>query len=240
MNFSQRQYELSLRIFNPDSDAVNYFNNLELAKSRKNPFCSPKKYVIKHVRTEPYKDFYVLNENKKLKIRLDSINNKPIEPIMNNEYIEIEQRIKINKDKSREIYQKELTKENEKFSNRVFLQKPRIISTEILKKMYIETHDKYIEQMKSKNIKKNKNNDEKIKISKIILPKISSYKNWNELRENKEIHENSKSKEIKGHGHKEIKHQKPGVYDENNNDNNNDNNMNINEPKEEEKEKIAE
>ena len=223
MNFSQRQYELSLRIFNPDSDGSIYFSNLDLAKSRKNPFTSPKKYVIKHVRTEPYKDFFVLNENKKLKIRLDTINNKPVEPLLNNDYIEIEQRIKANRDKNRELYIKELAKENVKFSNRVFLQKPRIISTEVLKKMFIETHVKYIEQMKSRNVKKNKNN-EKTKVSKVILPKISSYKNWiTELKENKEIHE--------GHGHKEIKHQRPGLSETNNGNNDMDNN---NEQKEKE------
>lgn len=238
MNFSQKQYELSLRIFNPDSDASNYFSNIDLAKSRKNPYSSPQKYVIRHIRTEPFKDFYVLNENKKLKIRLDSINNKPVEPLMNNEYIELEQRIKINKEKNREIYKKVLIKENEKFSNRVFMQKPRIISTELLKKMFIETHDKYIEQMKSKNVKKDKS-PEKVKLPKIILPKISSYKNWNaELRQNKEIQENSKSKEIKGHEHKEIRHQKPGVYDEANSGN--DMNNNGQEQQKEEKEKIAE
>ena len=39
-------------------------------------------------------------ENKKIKIRLDNISNKPVEPILNNEYIEIEQRIKNNKERN--------------------------------------------------------------------------------------------------------------------------------------------
>ena len=172
MNFSQKQYDLNLRIFNTDLlDSTNYFNSLNLAKARKNPYTSPKKYVIKHVNTEPYKDFYVINENKKIKLRLDNITNKPVEPILNNEYIEIEQRIKNNKDKNREIYKRGLSKENEKYSSRIFSQKPRVINTELLEKLYIETHEKYIEQLKSKKVSKNNNKNKRL-YGKIILTKI--------------------------------------------------------------------
>ena len=232
MNLSQKQYELSLRLFNPElNDSTNYFNNLNLAKSRKNPFTSPKKYVIKHVSTEPYKDFYVINENKKIKIRLDTISNKPVEPIINNEYIELEQRIKINKEKNREIFKRGLSKENEKYSSRIFSQKPKVISTKLLEKLYIETHDKYIEQLRGKNSTRNKGKDQAVKIyGKIVLPKISSYKNWIT-----EINDNNKSKEMETHGHKEIAHQKPGHYDSNE-----DGSIDNNEKVEESKEKIAE
>lgn len=210
MNFSQKQYDLNLRIFNTDLlDSTNYFNSLNLAKARKNPYTSPKKYVIKHVNTEPYKDFYVINENKKIKLRLDNITNKPVEPILNNEYIEIEQRIKNNKDKNREIYKRGLSKENEKYSSRIFTQKPRVINTELLEKLYIETHEKYIEQLKSKKVSKNNNKNTRL-YGKIILPKISAYNNM-------DFNENNKSKEMKTHGHKEITHQKPGHSDPNEN-----------------------
>ena len=221
MNFSQKQYELSLRMLSADlTDSTNYFNSLNLAKMRKNPYASPKKYVIKHVNTEPYKDFYVMNENKKIKIRLDNISNKPAEPILNNEYIEIEQRIKNNKERNRELFQRRLSKENEKYSSRDKKKKPRVISTELLEKLFIETHDKYIEQLKSKRDTKNKGKDQAVKLyGKIILPKISAYKNWNT-----EINEN-KSKEMKAHGYKEISHQKPG-HSESNNEANNENTNN--------------
>ena len=210
MNFSQKQYDLNLRIFNTDLlDSTNYFNSLNLAKARKNPYTSPKKYVIKHVNTEPYKDFYVINENKKIKLRLDNITNKPVEPILNNEYIEIEQRIKNNKDKNREIYKRGLSKENEKYSSRIFTQKPRVINTELLEKLYIETHEKYIEQLKSKKVSKNNNKNTRL-YGKIILPKISAYNNM-------DFNENNKSKEMKTNGHKEITHQKPGHSDPNEN-----------------------
>lgn len=234
MNFSQKQYELSLRIFNTDlNDSTPYFNSLNLAKARKNPYASPKKYVIKHVSTEPYKDYYVINENKKIKFRLDNITNKPVEPLLNNEYIEIEQRIKNNKEKNREMYKRGLSKENQKYSSRIFTQKPRVISTELLEKLYIETHDKYIEQLKSRNVIKNKNKEKSNLYGKIILPKISGYKNLYT-----EIHENSKSKEMKTHGHKEITHQKPGHY-ENNDNNNSDDNEQEKEKEENQNEKEA-
>lgn len=200
MNFSQKQYELNLRLFSSDlSDPSNYFNSLNLAKLRKNPYASPKKYVIKHVNTEPYKDFYVINENKKIKIRLDNISNKPVEPILNNEYIEIEQRIKNNKEKNRELYKRCLSKENEKYSSRVFTQKPRVINTELLEKLYIETHEKYIEQLKPKKVNKNNNKATRL-YGKIILPKISGYNINMDLNENN----------LKNHGREEITHQKPG------------------------------
>ena len=200
MNFSQKQYELNLRLFSSDlSDPSNYFNSLNLAKLRKNPYASPKKYVIKHVNTEPYKDFYVINENKKIKIRLDNISNKPVEPILNNEYIEIEQRIKNNREKNRELYKRCLSKENEKYSSRVFTQKPRVINTELLEKLYIETHEKYIEQLKPKKVNKNNNKATRL-YGKIILPKISGYNINMDLNENN----------LKNHGREEIDHQKPG------------------------------
>ena len=200
MNFSQKQYELNLRLFSSDlSDPSNYFNSLNLAKLRKNPYASPKKYIIKHVNTEPYKDFYVINENKKIKIRLDNISNKPVEPILNNEYIEIEQRIKNNKEKNRELYKRCLSKENEKYSSRVFTQKPRVINTELLEKLYIETHEKYIEQLKPKKVNKNNNKATRL-YGKIILPKISGYNINMDLNENN----------LKNHGREEITHQKPG------------------------------
>lgn len=205
MNFSQKQYELSLKMFNTDlADPSNYFNSLNLAKLRKNPFCSPKKYVIKHVSTEPYKDYYVINENKKIKVRLDSIGSKQVEPILNNEYIELEQRIKNNKERNREIFQRGLNRDNEKYSSRIFSQKPRVISTELLEKLYIETHEKYIEQLKPKKVNKNNNKTTRL-YGKIILPKISGY--------NINMDENNKSKELKNHGREEITHQKPGHSD---------------------------
>ena len=194
MNFSQKQYELSLRLFSTDlNDSNNYFNSLNLAKARKNPFTSPKKYVIKHINTEPYKDFFVINENKKIKIRLDTINSRPVEPILNNEYIELEQRMKNNKERNREIYNLGLSRENEKYSSRIFSQKPKVISTEMLEKLYAETHEKYIEQLKSKNTTRNKGKDQAVKIyGRIKLPKISAYKNLDTV-----INENSKSKKRK-------------------------------------------
>ena len=237
MNFSHKQYELSLRVFSTDlNDSTNYFNSLNLAKARKNPFTSPKKYVIKHINTEPYKDFFVINENKKIKIRLDTINSKPVEPILNNEYIELEQRIKNNKERNREIYNLGLSRENEKYSSRIFSQKPKVISTEMLEKLYTEKHEKYIEQLKSKNNTRNKGKDQPVRIyGKIKLPKISAYKNFDTV-----INENSKSKELKNHGHKEITHQKPGYYDSNDNGNNENVDNKEKENQAEYREKVAE
>ena len=106
----------------------------------------------------------------------------------------------------------------------------------MLEKLYTETHEKYIEQLKSKNNTRNKGKDKPVRIyGKIKLPKISAYKNFDTV-----INENSKSKELKNHGHKEITHQKPGHYNSNDNGNNENVDNKEKENQAEYREKVAE
>ena len=72
-----------------------------------------------------------------------------------------------------------------------------------MEKLYIETHEKYIEQLKPKKVNKNNNKTPRL-YGKIKLPKISGY------NINIDLNENNKSKELKNHGREEIAHQKPG------------------------------
>ena len=106
---------------------------------------------------------------------------------------------------------------NERISNRIFTQKPRVLNTKLLEKLYVETHDKYIEKLKSPSITRYKKNLHPIPIT---LPKLSSFKfgkysiqsrtEANLDSDNEEV--NNNSLELKDHGHKEIYHQKRNSY----------------------------
>ena len=86
--------------------------------------------------------------------------------------------------------------------------------------------------MKGKNTARNKGKEKSGKLyGKIVLPKISGYKDWN-----MDSNENIKSKEVKNHGHKEITHQKPGHAD---NDENMDSNEKIKEDENNQNEREA-
>ena len=140
-------------------------------------------------------------------------------PKLNDEYIELEQRIKNNKERSRQIYNRALSLENEKFAYRVFTQKPRVIHAKFLEKLFKEN-----QQVKSP--KRNSIDNTVYKKLKIKLPKISGYKDWKysiQSRTEANLDENDDSLELKDHGHKDIKHQRQGHIEGQHRENNNDN-----------------
>jgi len=219
MNFAQKQYELGFRLLNSTNfqrfNTTNYFKSLDNAKSRPNPYPSPKKYLLRKVVQEPYKDFFVIKSNRNFRLKLNSIESKPVIPKINIEFLELGQRMKNNKEKTRELFNRAISLENERISNRIFTQKPRVLNTKLLEKLYVETHDKYIEKLKSPSITRYKKNLHPIPIT---LPKLSSFKfgkysiqsrtEANLDSDNEEV--NNNSLELKDHGHKEIYHQKQG------------------------------
>ena len=219
MNFSQKQYELGFRLLNSTNfqrfNTTNYFKSLETAKNRPNPYPSPKKFVIKKSLQEPYKDIFVIKSNMNFRLRLNSIETKPVIPKINVDYIELGQRMRNNKERTRELYNRAISLENERFTNRVFTQKPRVTNTKILEKLYLENHSRILEQLKSPSITRYKNDFNKMPVR---LPILSTYKNGkNKIHsrteanldsDNDEMNDNSV--ELKDHVHKEISHQKRG------------------------------
>ena len=133
------------------------------------------------------------------RLRLNSIETKPVIPKINIDYVELGQRMRNNRERTRELYNRAISLENEKFTNRVFIQKPRVTNTKILEK--------------SPSITRYKNDFNKMPVR---LPKLSTYKNGknkvhsrteaNLDSDNDEINDNSV--ELKDHVHKEISHQK--------------------------------
>ena len=134
-------------------------------------------------------------------------------PKLNLEYIELEQRMKNNRDRAREIYNRALSLENAKFALRVFTQKPRFMHTKFLEKLYEENYQ-------TKSPKRTINKSINTKKLRVYLPKISGYKDWrysihsrteaNLDDDNDNEIGNNSSVELKEHGQKETKHQRQG------------------------------
>ena len=215
MNFAQRQYELGFKLLGGSDrfNSTNYFRSLEASKNRPNPFPSPRRYIIKKNLQEPFKDYFVLKSNEKFKLKIETIQTKPVIPKLNLEYIELEQRMKNNRDRAREIYNRALSLENAKFALRVFTQKPRFMHTKFLEKLYEENYQ-------TKSPKRTINKSINTKKLRVYLPKISGYKDWrysihsrteaNLDDDNDNEIGNNSSVELKEHGQKETKHQRQG------------------------------
>ena len=217
MNFAQKQYELSFNLLANSNrfNATNYFRTIDAIRSRPYQIPSPKNLIIKKVHNEPFKDFLVIKSNEKLRLRLDSIQSKPVIPKINIEYLEIEKRMKNNRERARYLYNRALTFENDKYSTRVFSQEPRVIKTKILEKLYEENHEKYINILKrSKNRINEKGYGNYYYSSQIKLPRIIKKNNLHSRTEanldSDNEQPNNNSLELKDHKYKEISHQKQG------------------------------
>ena len=220
MNITQRRYELAFNMLGNSQklNTTNYFRTIESIRSRKNQFpASPKKYIIKSSNREPYKDHFVIKANKSLRIKIETLQSKPVIPKINTEYIKIQQRIKNNKEKVREIYKTNLFLQNEQFVNRVFSQKPRIINTKLLEKLYKEKHEKYIKILKIPKRKDSYNSN----LKPVMLPRISKSNNHyrtevnldSDNEECKDSNNINNSLELKDHEHKDISHQRQGYIE---------------------------
>ena len=225
MNSFQRQYESGFRLATNIQrfSSTNYFKSLDKIRRRQIQIPTPKKYIIKKFSNEPYKDIFVLRENKRIRLKLDSINEKPPVPKLNFEYIKLGEIMRNNKERNREIYQKALTLENSKYTARIREQKPIILTAKELDKMFAE-HERYVEILKSPCIMRRSVKDSPAK-TPVYLPKIEKKINghskteFNLESDNEKSHDNSM--EMNDHDAKEISHQKRGHIDGAMNENNN-------------------
>ena len=220
MNLAQKQYELGFNLLMNSQrfNTTNYFRSIDTIKSRQNQYLSPRRFIIKKNLQEPFKDFFVMKSNEKFRIKIDAIQNKPVIPKLNTEYIELEQRIHNNKEKTRQLYLRAISLENEKFAKRIFAQRPRVLDTKLLEKLYKENHEKYIDILKSGNKRRlnfnGNDNTIPVRLPKIISKIDSKYKIHSKTEANldsdNEQNDNNNSLELKDHEHKEISHQKQG------------------------------
>ena len=221
MNSTQKFYASSFNTINgaKQLNPLEYFKSLQLISTRKTQYPTFDKFIIKKVDHLPYKDHFVIESNKKYKAKIMDMRNKPVIPKINKVFLELDQRIKINKEKIKENKIRALTLENSKYNKRVREQKPKLIKTEYLNKLFFENHDKYLEILLRNSRfrqKAGKSNDSKI--SYIKLPSISGYNNSNGIFSSKTEYNldednersNDNSVEQRDHKHIEISHQKRG------------------------------
>ncbi len=199
-----------------------YFRSLQLIATRKTQYPSFDKFNIKRIERIPYKDYFVIESNKKYKNKIIDWRQKPVIPKINKLYLELDKRIKINKEKIKISQSRALTLENNKYNIRVKNQRPNLLKADFLKKLFLENHNKYLELLlRNSRFRKKPGKSSDLKRPYVKLPSISGYrdglftnmhsKTEYNLDENDQSRDNSI--EQKDHKHKEISHQKQG-YDE--------------------------
>ena len=145
MNITQRLYDNQVKMITNDINPSFFYKSIGLINSRKTIYLLYKTFYLKKKPRIPYQTNYVIENNKRFSSKMDDIMNKKVTPKINNIFLELEERIKINKKKNRENKIRALTIENEKYTNRVMEQKARVLNAKYLNKLYTENHDKYLE-----------------------------------------------------------------------------------------------
>ena len=217
MKPAQRLYDYKSSILDSSLKVLEteYFRIIDNIRTRPNLYkIAPEKINLKRNACEPYKDPEVINSNKRLRLRIDTIIDEPSLPKLNLEYLDIREKLKKNKERYRDIAKSVLNTENEKFQDRVFNQKPRIENTFDLLKDY-ELSQTY------KNLGRNSRGLKKFYKEKanVRLPSLNMRKvNYDKIFQT-EINNTSgnfdtepyvkDAKELKDHKYSDITHQKP-------------------------------
>lgn len=216
MNAFQRQYESGFRLLEnvPRFSSTNYFKTLNIIKSRQNQYPT-RNFNIKREFQEPEKNYDVLKENKRLKLNIYNISHKPYIPKINTKFIKYGEFLRSNKEKNRDVYNRAISLENKKYSNRIYNQKPIIYKVKYLEKILSETHDKYLEMIRNPCLMR-KSFDMKNR-TLINLPNINSkrkrFKGHSKTEANLNVdndQSNNNSIEMTSHGYNDISHQKMG------------------------------
>ena len=224
MNINQRLYDTRLKMITSDiyADPFYFLKNIDLIRARKTMYPMYKIFYLKKKTQIPYKMNYVMENNKRFTERMGGIMNKKVSPKINNVFLELEERLKNNKQRNRSNKTRALTLENEKYATRVLTQKARILNVHYLNKLYKEKHDKYMELLlRPTKLKMNK----KIKFHRTFnfktkFPNISAtstdgfYSRYRSNTENVMETTNDQSKEnsieLTEQRRNEMVHNKPG------------------------------
>ena len=219
MNITQRLYDTQMKMITNDINPSFFYQSIGLINSRKTKYPLYKTFYLKKKPRIPYQTNYVIENNKRFSSKMDDIMNKKVTPKINNIFLELEERIKINKKKNRENKIRALTIENEKYTNRVMEQKARVLNAKYLNKLYTENHDKYLElllrpmKIRANKMKKN----QKSYNFRTRLPNISQTSTdgfYSKGRNKTDIssaneQSNENSLELKEHKRHEIIHGRP-------------------------------
>lgn len=137
-----------------------HYRNLELIRNRKSPKGSPQKLPHKRRDILPFKDYYIMGENRKFGEILKEIDNKKVKANMNLGFIERGEKMRNFRKQYKLLFDNDLQKRNEDFAKRIMSQGPFINSREVDKE-YNSSHPKVLKKLK------------KIGNESIVLPKIT-------------------------------------------------------------------
>ena len=219
MNITQRLYDNQMKMITNDINPSFFYQSIGLINSRKTMYPLYKTFYLKKKPRIPYQTNYVIENNKRFSSKMDDIMNKKVTPKINNIFLELEERIKINKKKNRENKIRALTIENEKYTNRVMEQKARVLNAKYLNKLYTENHDKYLElllrpmKIRANKMKKNqKSYNFRTRLPNISQTSTDGFYSKGRYKTdisstNEQLNENSL--ELKEHKRHEIIHGRP-------------------------------
>ena len=228
MNSTQRFYGLKFNtlIGSKSLNPFLYYKSIDNIKNRKSQYPSTEKFVMKKTIEMPYKNYFVMETNKKYKNKILEMREQPVSPKINYLFLELEERMKINKEIIKEKNIKALSIENKNYTNRIKKQKPKVLKANYLSKLFLDNHDKYYELLLRNSKFRKKEKTAKPEQINLKLPKISDYKYhiFTRYQSNTEYnldqdHDQSKDNSIEQKDHKqhEISHQRQGhIVKENN------------------------
>ena len=140
-----------------------HFKNLESIKNRNSQYglrpmiFSPNK---KHIAFNLFQMYNIKKQNQNIKNKIKKILLKPIKPIMNDNFIAKDEKLKKFRKYQSEMYNKNISKANEYFKKRLYNQKA-FINSKMLDKIYNSEHIKSTNKIKKLG-----------DYSKVLLPKI--------------------------------------------------------------------
>jgi hypothetical protein len=198
-----------------------YFEYLYRIRSKPIQYSFPRENIsIKKTIYEPFKDPFIIESNKKHKLKIYSILDEPPLPKLNYVYLDVRERLKNNKEIYKKIAERDLSVENSKYKENIFNQNSRIEEIRKYKKLPIHIVKKALKTMRNSKTKEFQVDYKKYfgKKKDLRLPDINNNKNTKyEKLFQTEINTNSvnepsieNSEKLKEHKYEEISHQKQG------------------------------
>ena len=126
--------------------------NLDLIKNRKSQYTTRKTENLLHKSKylQPFKDYFVIKENKSMANKINDMKWRPVKPKINRFFLDKESRIQGFRQRYQNINKMAIQNENLNYKKRIKDQKP-FISTKFMDKDYKENHVKTLQKLRQVN-----------------------------------------------------------------------------------------
>ena len=225
MNSTQKNYEIQSRMLNSTQKIgiSQYFEYLYRIRSKPSQYSFPRENIsIKKTIYEPFKDPFIIESNKKHKLKIYSILDEPPLPKLNYVYLDVRERLKNNKQIYKKIAERALSVENSKYQESIFNQNSRIEEIRKYKKLPVHIGKRALKIMRNSQTKEFQVDYKKYfgKKKDLRLPDININKNTKHEKlfqteiniDQNSVNEPSieNSEKLKEHKYEDISHQKQG------------------------------